>query len=259
MFGSSLKKKLKNGEVIFGSFFKLNSPSMVEMMGFAGFDFIIVDREHSSFTHPNVENIIRAADGVGLASVIRVPSASEEHLLHALDAGAGGVQIPGLSSVAEVKEALAYTKYYPEGKRGLSFAQRAARYGFEETNAYVSSSNADTLTVVHIENETMANQIEELCQIPQIDVLFVGPADLSQSLGKPGQLNDLEVVAVIENVFRVAAHYNKCVGIYIGSQAALEKYVKLGAKYIAWQSDVAILASALKDSAKIFDPYRKKA
>jgi 4-hydroxy-2-oxoheptanedioate aldolase len=258
MFGNSLKQKLKNGEVAFGAFFKINSPSMAEMIGFAGFDFIIVDREHSSFTHLDVENIIRSADGAGLTSIIRVPSASEEHLLHALDSGAGGVQIPGLSSVADVNEALTYTKYYPEGKRGLSFAQRAAKYGFEEINTYVKSSNTDTLTVVHIENKTMADQVEELCQIPQVDILFIGPADLSQSLGKPGAMNDPEVVAIIENVFATAARYNKCVGIYVGGQAALEKYVKLGAKYIAWQSDVAIFTGALKDSAKLFEPYRKE-
>lgn len=257
MFGSSLKEKLHSGEVVFGSFFKINSPSMAEMIGLAGFDFIIVDGEHSSFTHLDAENIIRTADGVGLTSIIRIPSATEEHLLHALDSGAGGVQIPGLSSVKEVNEALQYTKYYPEGKRGLSFAQRAAKYGFEEKNTYVKASNADTITVVHIENKAMADQTEELCQIPQVDVLFVGPADLSQSLGKPGAMNDPEVVAVIENVFSIAARYNKAVGIYVGGPSDLGKYVKLGATYIAWQSDVAIFAGALKESAKAFQQYRK--
>jgi len=259
MFNKSLKEKLKKGEVAFGSFVKINSSSVVEMLGFAGFDFIIADCEHSSFSHLDVENIIRTSDGVGLSSIIRVPSHAEEHLLHALDSGASGVQIPGLSSIADVKEALSYVKYFPEGKRGLSFAQRAAKYGFEEKNRYVKSSNEDTTVVVHIENKMMAEQVEELCRIPQVDVLFLGPADLSQSMGKPGAMNDPEVVAVIEKVFAVALRYGKHVGIYVGGQADLEKYVKLGATYIAWQSDVAILANALKESVKVFEQHRKKA
>ena len=252
----SIKEKLNKGEVVFGTFFKVNSPNIAEIFGYAGFDFIIIDCEHSSFAHLDVENLVRAADGVGLSSIVRVESPAEEHILHALDSGASGVQIPGLSSVEEVKQALAYAKYYPDGQRGLSFAQRSARYGFIEKSSYIKSSNEQTTSVVHIENITMANQVEELCQVPQLDVLFVGPSDLSQSMGKPGNSSDPEVVAVIEKVFATALKNGKKVGIFVGNQTDLEKYVKLGATYIAWKSDVAIMASAAKEANKIFSQYR---
>ena len=253
---SSLKKKLNNGEIALGAFVKLNSPSVVEMMSLAGFDFIIVDCEHSSFGYPNVEDIIRTADGVGLSSVIRIRGTAEEHILHALDSGAGGVQIPGLSTVQEVKETIAYTKYYPEGQRGLSLNQRAAQYGMGDKNSYIKSSNEDTTVVVHVENKTMADQVEEICQIPQMYVLFIGPQDLSQSLGKPGHPGDPEVVAVIENVIKTALKHGKRIGIYIATEAALEKYIKLGVTYFAWKSDVTIFADAAKEACKVFNQHR---
>lgn len=253
---STLKRKLKNGEVALGAFVKLNSPSIVEMMSLAGFDFIIVDCEHSCFGYPDVEDLVRTADGVGLSSVVRLRGPAEEHILHALDSGAGGVQIPGLTTAQEVKAAVEYTKYYPSGIRGLSFNQRAAHYGIGDKNAYLKESNENTTVVVHVENKTMAEQVEELCQIPQLDVLFVGPQDLSQSLGKPGQPGDPAVVAVIEKVFATALKAGKRVGIYAGSEAVLEKYIQMGATYIAWKSDVTIFANAVQEAGKVFGKYR---
>lgn len=253
-----LKKKISKGEVALGAFVKINSPNIVEILGLVGFDFIIVDCEHSNFGYPDVENMIRAADGVGLSSIIRLSGSSDEHILHALDSGASGVQIPSLSNVTEVKDAVSYTKYYPAGIRGLSFNQRAAMYGLAEKNSYVRSSNEGTTVVVHVENKTMADQIQELCKIPQVDVLFIGPADLSQSMGKPGETGDPEVLAVIEKVFVTAAQYGKCVGIYVASLSDLEKYVKMGATYIVWRSDVTIFANAAKEAVKTFSQYKQK-
>lgn len=258
MLRSDFKQKLSKGEVVFGTFFKLNSPSLVEMLGYAGFDFIIIDNEHSNFSYSEIENLIRSADCVNMHSIVRVPSGTEENIAHALDSGASGVQVPGLTTVDEAKKVVPHTKYYPLGKRGLTFAQRASKFGFMDKDEYVKSSNEDTLVVVHVENKEMVDQIEELCQLPQIDVLFAGPADLSQSIGKPGQTNDPEVVAMVEKMFKVAAKYNKPVGIYVGNAAGAEKYIKMGAQYIAFQSDVAILQEAIKGYNKLFSDIRSK-
>lgn len=258
MLRSDFKEKLSKGEVVLGTFFKINSPSLVEMLGYAGYDFIIIDNEHSNFSYSEMENLIRAADGVNMHSIVRVPSATEANIAHALDSGASGVQVPSLSTVDDVKKAVVHTKYYPLGKRGLTFAQRASKFGFMDKDEYVKASNEDTLVVIHVENKEMVDQIEELCQIPQVDVLFAGPADLSQSIGKPGQVNDPEVVAMIEKMFSVAAKYKKPVGIYVGSKEAAEKYIKMGARYIAYQSDVAILQEAIKGYNKMFSELKNK-
>ena len=251
MLNSRMKDKLKAGKSVFGTFVKLNSPGLVEILGKAGFDFIIIDGEHSTFTYPDIENMIRAADCVNMSSVVRIPEATEAQILHALDSGAGGVQIPGLAEVSEVKEAVKHAKYYPLGTRGLSFAQRSADYSLVDSKEYIAKSNELSSIVIHIENITMARQIEELCSIEQVDVLFIGPADLSQSMGKPGQLNDPEVVEVIENIFSVAKKHNKNIGIYIANEASYEKYSNLGATYLVWQSDVAMFANAAKESIQL--------
>jgi 4-hydroxy-2-oxoheptanedioate aldolase len=257
MIKAGLKEKLNNGEVIFGTFVKLNSPSLVEMFGYTGLDFVIFDNEHSNFGHPDMENMIRAADGVDLYSIIRVPSGSEEQILHSLDSGATGVQIPSLTTVADAKKSMPFTKYYPLGRRGMNASQRACNFGFMDKNEYFKAANENTLVVVHVENKEMVEQIEELCQVPEIDVLFAGPGDLSQSVGKPMQVNDPEVVALVEKIFTTAAKYNKKVGIWVGNMEAAEKYIKMGAQYIAFQNDISLISSAIRDLGKNFAKFRK--
>ncbi|GAA0720294.1 2-keto-3-deoxy-L-rhamnonate aldolase [Clostridium malenominatum] len=258
MLKPDLKQKLSNGEVVFGTFFKLNSASLVEMLGYAGFDFVIIDNEHSNYSFSEMENLIRAGDCVNMHTIVRIPSATEENIAHALDSGASGVQVPGLTTVEQVKKAMVHTKYYPLGRRGLTTVQRACKFSFMNKNDYIKASNEDTLVVVHVENKEMVDQIEELCQISQIDVLFAGPADLSQSIGKPGEVNDPEVMALIEKIFTVAAKYKKAVGIYVGNAASAEKYIKMGAQFIAFQSDVAIIYDAIKNYNKIFNELKNK-
>lgn len=243
----SLREKILNKEVVVGLFFKINNQAVAEMVGLAGFDFIIVDAEHSNFSPSEMEGIIRAADCVGMSSVIRVRDAKPEDVLHAFDSGADGVQIPSIKSIESAVEVCNSTKYFPEGNRGLSLTQRAANYSiWQGKESYYEYSNANSLVVVHVENKHMADNIDALLEVPQIDVVFVGPADLSQSMGKPGQMNDPEVVAVIEGVFQKVLAKGKAVGIYCGNQAAVEKYVGLGATYIAYGADTNVLAQGLK-------------
>lgn len=244
----SLRERILNKEVVVGMFYKLNSQAIAEMIGNAGFDFIIVDTEHSNYSSYDVEGVIRAAECVGMSSVIRIREAIPEDVLHALDSGADGVQIPSITSTESAFDVCKSSKYYPEGNRGLSTNQRAAMYSsWNKEVGYIDYSNKNSLVVVHVENIEMAERVDELLEIPQLDVIFVGPSDLSQSMGKPGQMNDPEVIAVIEDVFKKVLKKGKAVGIYCGTPAAIKKYVGLGATYIAYGSDVTIIADGLKE------------
>jgi 4-hydroxy-2-oxoheptanedioate aldolase len=247
---SGLKARLAAGEVVVGPFYKLNCPSLVEMFGYVGLDFIIIDNEHSNFGYADMENLIRAADGVGLPTVIRVPSAAEEHLIHALDSGASGIQIPSLTTVAQVKAALPHTKYYPQGIRGMNTAQRGAHFGFMDKFDFFKASNDEGLVVVHVENTEMAADVEELCRVPELDVLFVGPGDLSQAVGKPMQVNDPEVVAIAERVITTARRHGKYAGVWVGSVEDARKYVAMGAQFLGFSADVGLIAGALKGYGK---------
>lgn len=254
---SSVKDRLKNHETIFGTFYKLNSPIATEMLGWAGFDFIVVDCEHSPIGYESTENIIRTAENVGLSTIVRVPSAAEEHIFHALDSGAVGVQIPNLTSVEQFKESVSACKYFPAGTRGLSRGTRNAMFGLwnEAEKPYVQAANDKSLVVVHIENKEMAERVEEICRIPEIDVVFVGPADMSQSLGIPGKSKDPRVVEIALHVIETAERYGKAGGIAAGKDN-MDMYIQHGARYIMYSSDAALFAGALKNAVSLFNPYR---
>lgn len=254
---SSVKDRLKNHETVFGTFYKLNSPIATEMLGWAGFDFIVVDCEHSPIGYESTENIIRTAENVGLSAIVRVPSASEEHIFHALDSGAVGVQIPNLTSVEQFRESVSACKYFPAGTRGLSRGTRNAMFGLwnEAEKPYVQAANDKSLVVVHIENKEMAERVEEICQIPEIDVVFVGPADMSQSLGIPGKSKDPRVVEIALHVIETAERCGKAGGIAAGKDN-MDMYIQHGARYIMYSSDAALFAGALKNAVSLFNPYR---
>lgn len=255
----SVKDKLKNHEIVFGTFYKLNSPIATEMLGWAGFDFIVIDCEHSPIGYESAENITRTAENVGLSTIVRVPSASEEHIFHALDSGAVGVQIPNLTSVEQFRESVSACKYFPAGTRGLSRGTRNAMFGLwnEAEKPYVQAANDKSLVVVHIENKEMAERVEEICQIPEIDVVFVGPADMSQSLGIPGKSKDPRVVEIALHVIETAEKYGKAGGIAAGKDN-MDMYIQHGARYIMYSSDAALLAGALKNTVSLFQPYRNR-
>lgn len=255
-----LKQRLLDHETVFGTFYKMNSPIALEMLGWAGFDFIVADCERSPIGYESVENIVRTAENVDLSTIVRVPSAREEHIFHALDSGAVGVQIPDMTAVEQFRESAEMAKYYPLGSRGLSRGTRNAMFGFwnEAEKPYVEAANEKSLVVAHIENKEMADAAEEICQIPGIDVVFVGPADMSQSLGIPGKSKDPRVVEIALKVIRTAEKYGKAGGIAVGGQADMDMYIQNGARYILYSSDAGLFAKSLKTTVAQFAQYREK-
>lgn len=250
MIALELKKALHRGEGKLGTFVKLSNATAMEALGQAGLDFAIVDTEHAPSDQLSLEHVIRAADCAGLPTIVRVSCPSEEHILKALDLGASGVQLPGLETVEEVRQALKYTKYAPAGCRGLSFSQRSAGYGSLDKGTYMSQSNQGLINVVHIENKRMAEHVEELCGIEEIDVLFVGPMDISQSLGHPGEPGHPEVVKVVDRVLETCKKHGKPTGIFVGTPEAARKYLDRGVSYIALASDLGFMTWGWKQMRK---------
>lgn len=241
MIFPELKEKLHRRETQLGTFVKLADPTVMEILGMAGIDFAIIDTEHAPCDQMLLLDMLRAADSVGLPTIVRVAEGTESQILKALDLGACGVQIPGLSTVEEIDRAISFTKYAPRGVRGLSFAQRSAGYGTQERNAYMQAANAGTINVVHIENQEAAAHTAELCRRQDIDVLFIGPMDISQSLGHPGAPQHEDVQRVVRQVIDTCNENGKPFGIFVGTTEVAERYRQLGAAYIALSSDLAFL------------------
>lgn len=248
MISTEIKEKLNSDGIVLGTFVKSSSPTIVEVLGLSGLDFIIVDTEHAPCDQAQLENIIRAANCVNLPVIVRVPVAKENFILKSLDLGAAGVQLPGLETTDDVYEAIQFTKYAPKGVRGLSFSQRSAQYGIVDKKEYMHHSNEYLINVVHIENKFMVDNIEELCMLGDVDVLFIGPMDLSQSLGYPGDVSHYLVRETILDIIRVCKKYNRACGIFVNSIEEVNKYKELGVKYFALGSDIGFLFKGIKNT-----------
>lgn len=261
MLNTHMKDKLRRGKPVFGTFVKENSPRLIELYGRAGFDYVILDGEHGAFSLSEAENMVRAADSVNMSSILRIPDCTEASVLHGLDIGAGGVQIPSLVDVEVARYGAQFSRYYPLGNRGMSVDQRSADYGMAMTAGYLATdyfkhANENVSLVLQVEKKEMVNQIEELCKIPQLDIIFIGPGDLSQSLGKPGQMDDPEVQEAIKHVCEVGLHYKKIVGTIVMNPSQFKKYIDMGMLYMSISTDFMIYGKAIKELAKGFEQYK---
>lgn len=243
----SIKAKINAGQPVFGTFVKSNCPNIAEMLGWAGFDFAILDCEHSNYSYNELENMIRACQLSGLASIPRIACPQPWQVHHGLESGATGIQIPSITSVENAAECARECAFPPAGTRSPNPALRAGQYGcWTGEKSFIETKREDSLCVVQVESVEMADAVEELCKIPQIDVLFVGPGDLSMSMGKPGKLNDPEVKERIRDIIRRGLAGGKAMGMLCGSPEAVREYVELGCTYIAYSSDNGMIAKAFK-------------
>lgn len=256
MINSLIKRRLEKDEPAFGTFVKFASPNLVEMIGLAGFDFIIIDSEHANFTHGEIEELIRAAQLVGISAIVRTADAGEANILHALDSGASGIQVPSLNSAEEARAVIRRAKYHPQGERGWAPGCRAGDYAFTPARTYIEQANRDTTVVVHVENARMAADIDALCALDHLDVAFIGTGDLSQSLGHPGDPDHPEVLKVVDGVVAACQRAGRHFGVVASNSDGLKGWIDRGARYIAWQSDMVMYKNALKGAADRFAPFR---
>ena len=198
-----MKEKLKAGEPVFGVSVMIPSPQIVEMVAAAGFDWVLLDCEHGTLTLEGVELMAMAAEASGITAIARPVTRSAEHILQVLDRGVMGVQVPHVNTAAEAREVLAAVKYHPVGKRGLAAGTRSAVYDSIGTLAdYVKAANDATLIAIQLEDKEAIDNIDELLKVDDIDVFFIGPSDLSQSMGHPGNPKAPPVAQAIESSFR---------------------------------------------------------
>jgi len=198
-----MKEKLRAGEPVFGVSVMIPSPQIVEMIGAAGFDWVLLDCEHGTLTLESVELMAMAAEACGITPIARPATRSAEHILQVLDRGVMGVQVPHVNTAAEAEEVIAAVKYHPAGRRGLAAGTRAARYDAHGTLAeYVQAANDATLIAIQIEDRPAIDNLDALLQVEGIDVYFIGPSDLSQSMGHPGNPKAPAVAQAIEDGLR---------------------------------------------------------
>jgi 4-hydroxy-2-oxoheptanedioate aldolase len=227
-----MKEKLEAGEPVFGVSVMIPSPQIVEMVGAAGFDWVLLDCEHGTLTLESVELMAMAAEACGITAIARPATRSAEHILQVLDRGGMGVQVPHVNTATDAREVIAAVKYHPAGRRGLAAGTRAAAYDSHGTLAdYVKAANDATLIAIQLEEQAAIDNIDALLQVDDIDVFFIGPSDLSQSMGHPGNPNAPPVAAAIEASFRKIVAAGRTPGTPAAAENVRET-VERGVRYI---------------------------
>lgn len=217
----SLRSRALAGEPLLGCFVTWPTAGAIELLALARFDFAVLDTEHGFFDAESVESLVRAADGAGIPAIVRVPSiAAFSEAGRGLDAGAAGTLFPRADGVAAVRGAVEAVKYAPEGRRGLA-GVRANRYGTIPFDRWVRDANEATAVIVQIETAGALDAVDAIAAEKPVDVLFVGPNDLSQALGLPGNYRDPRYAAAVERVAAAARARGKAAAIMLRETAQI--------------------------------------
>lgn len=243
-----LKERLKNGEFVIGTFLNIANPAIPEIIGLNGFDFLVLDFEHTSLDFSIAENLIRAAQLVSCSTIIRTADKNPSNISRALDIGADAIQIPQVGSLEEAEMVIKNSKFFPSGERGASHYVRAARYSNIDKIKYYTSENDNTLIIIQIEGANAIKELDEILKIKEIDVIFIGPVDLSMSLGVPGEINHPLVEEKVKEIIEKARNSGKSVGTYVEDLATFEKRARQGVKMLTYWLDVGLFYNACKES-----------
>jgi 4-hydroxy-2-oxoheptanedioate aldolase len=229
-----VKAKIKEGKTAYGVFVPLFSATVVEMLGHIGFDFVILDAEHSPIEPADCEQMVRAAESANIIPLVRVGMNIRQNVLRYLDIGAAGVQLPMVNSRSEVEAVVEAVKYPPEGKRGLA-GVRGADYGLTGSlGEYVKNANEQTMVIVQVETAEAVSNIKEIVAAPGTDIIFIGPTDLSSALGHPGQANHPDVQKTFNYLVNEIRGAGKAAGTTAYDLDTLRKCKEQGFQYIVY-------------------------
>ncbi len=233
--------------VMAGAIGQFCSAKFVEIMALSGsFDCLWIDQEHVGLTTPQIEEAARAARGCGMPSFVRLPATDYAAVMRPLEAGSQGVMASMVRSVQEVKNLVHWAKFHPLGGRGVNGTGVDGRYGGYGAEDYFQKANESVFLAVQIEHVDALNVVEEIAQVPGIDLLFIGPADLSQTLGLPNQWEHPRMWQAIERVAKASAQAKIHWGILPRNPEYGKKCLDLGARLLSSGMDSPIIQMGLK-------------
>jgi 2-keto-3-deoxy-L-rhamnonate aldolase RhmA len=242
----TLKQKLQAGEATVGSWLMLGSPSAAEILAGAGFDWLVVDLEHTATTERETEDIFRAIELKGVAPLVRLTSNDPNQIKRVLDYGAEGVIVPMVKSADDAKAAVSAAHYPPHGKRSFALS-RAQQYG-PGFQTYVDEAHDRMLVIALIEHVDAINNLEAILAVDGIDATMIGPYDLSGSVGKPGRFDDPEVVALVDRYIATSKAAGVPTGYHVVSTdyAAVEAKIAEGFQFVVFSTDTLFLGGTAR-------------
>lgn len=244
---SSLRKQLQSGRPLIGTIVTLGAPAVAERLAEAGFDWLFLDGEHAPLDGAALQSLLQAAGG-RCAGVVRVPAIDEVWIKQALDIGADGVIVPMVKSVDDARRVVAWCRYPPEGMRSVGVA-RAQGYG-GRFGEYLRSANEDIAVILQIEHADALAGAGDIAAVPGVDALFVGPYDLSASLGVAGKVDDARVIDAIDSVLKACRGKQKAAGIFAMDSAGAAAWIDKGFTLVAVGIDTVFLGNAADAALK---------
>ncbi len=238
-----LRARLAAGKPTLGVFLGAASPQAAEACAAAGVDWVLLDLEHGSGGEEQLRNLVPAAGAYGVPTLVRVESGARIRIGRVLDLGAAGVMLPRMDSAEEVGAAICHLRYPPHGDRGVATYNRACRFGLDPEA--LRRAGKEVLGIVQIESAPAVEQAEAIAALDGVDVLFVGPQDLSYSLGVPGDLQAPAYLAAVERVRTAAGRQGKACGLLVKDGAAAAERQAEGWTFVAIGSDTTLLAAAV--------------
>ena len=239
-----LREALASRQVVYGTWVQTPSPEVVEMLGWSGWDFVILDLEHGPYGVETLRHLIRAAETSEATAFVRVPLSSPHDVGKALDLGAAGIVTPGVTSADVGAAAVRLTRFPPHGSRGATPSTRQLHYSAIPFATQTADGARKPLIVLQVEARLATTDLGGILGIDGLDVIFIGPYDLSTSLGLPGQFDHPRVREAISEIVNRAAERNVAVGIWVPDADAAHFWVERGVRFITVSNNELMLFGA---------------
>jgi 4-hydroxy-2-oxoheptanedioate aldolase len=240
-----LRERIRRGDELLGVFLQVGSPVIAEIAGSAGFDWVLVDLEHGAGSEAELLHQLQALAITGTASIVRAESATRLRIGRALDLGAAGVMVPQVNDVQTAKTVTSWLRYPPEGVRGVALSARGAGYG-TAGHGDIGRLNESVVSMLQIETNHAVDVVDDIASVDGVDVLFVGPSDLSHSLGVPGNFDAPAFTDALQRISDAAQRHDRALGVHIPNVAELERYRALGFSVISIAGDGTTLSSSFR-------------
>lgn len=242
--GGGLRERLHDKDALIGTFVKTTSHQIVEVLGGAALDFVVLDAEHAPFGRESLDVCCLAARYAGVPALVRTATADPDGILQALDLGATGVVVPHVDTPAIALAAVKASRYWEhQGARGFSNSPRAGKYGQLSLASHISASDKSTAVVVQIESAAAVDAVHDIASVEGIDGLFIGRADLAVSY-KVGDILDAKVQAAVERVCQAGRDKDVAVGIFLPDAAEVDRFREMGVNFFVIGSDQSLLRQA---------------
>jgi len=239
------RKVLKEGGTAFGTMItSFRAPAIVPMMAASGWDYLVLDNEHNAFSSETIQTLALVASYEKMTLLVRIPSLEYHHVARTLDLGVDGLVVPHVETGEEAEMLVRSAKYFPRGERDASLSSKRARFPNLKSSDYLDWANREILIVVQIETEKGVSNADKILSTKGIDAVMIGPFDLSQSLGCPGDTGNPEVVAACCEVINACERNGVSSGIHIQTIEDAGKWISRGMSFITCKTDAGLISEA---------------